>query len=198
MKSEVLIPVRHGLMMALLAMILGALWAGFLATQHAALHTGFEAQIELKKSAAETPHTHDGMNHDTSHMHAVSDAHSHTGSLAGDAMQRLLRGHIHFMGLGVLSTALLLVTAFTSLKPCWKKLLGWSFGIGALAYPPAWIIMGFRTIALGPEAAEASIMWLFAPAVGLLLLSMIALLSVLLIEWLDWQHKALFSQLFQA
>jgi len=128
--------------------------------------------------------------------HAAGDEHSHSGSLATDAMQRLLRGHIHFMGLGVLVAVLLLVTAFTSLKSCWKKTLGWTFGLGALAYPPAWIIMGFRTVEMGPQTAEASIMWLFGPAVGLLLASMVGLLIVLLIEWLGLQKKAIFRSFY--
>jgi len=199
MNSEILSPVRHGLIMAVIAMISGALWAGFLATQHTSLHTAFESQLAPKQAAIEPaepmPHGHVHMEHDSGD-HAITTQHSHTGNLAADAMQRLLRGHIHFMGLGVLATALLLLTAFTSLKPCWKKALGWSFGIGALAYPPAWIMMGFRTVVLGPEAAEASVMWLFVPAVGLLLLSMVAILVVLLVEWLNWQYRALFSRLF--
>jgi hypothetical protein len=198
MKNEILLPVRHGLIMAVIALISGALWAGFLATQHTSLHVGFESQLVSNQAAIEQaksmPHGH--MEHDGGHMHAIESQHSHTGSLTKDAMQRLLRGHIHFMGLGVLAAALLLVTAFTSLAPLWKKVLGWSFGIGALAYPPAWILMGFRTVALGPEAAEASVMWLFAPAVGLLLLSMGVVLAVLLIEWINWQHRAPFSRFF--
>ncbi len=204
MHSEILLPVRHGLIMAVAAMIFGALWAGFLATQHAGLHAEFEAQLETqfesKQSAieqAESMHHNHTAHESGKHMHAAAgDEHSHTGSLPEDAMQRLLRGHIHFMGLGVLTAVLLLVTAFTSLKPCWKKALGWSFGIGTLAYPPAWILMGFRTVMLGPETAEASVMWLFAPAVGLLLLSMTMVLATLLIEWFGWQDRSLFSCLF--
>jgi hypothetical protein len=135
------------------------------------------------------------------HGHNVSERrmgsqHSHSGSLAKDAMQRLLRGHIHFMGIGVLAAVLLLVTAFTSLKSCWKKVLGWTFGLGALAYPPAWILMGFRTVELGPQAAEASVMWLFGPAVGLLLASMSALFVVLLLELVGKQHQMPLLKLF--
>jgi hypothetical protein len=178
--------------MAVVAMIFGALWAGFLATQHASLHTKFEQQQLVTEHADHTSHTHDN----TAHMHATASQHSHSGNLATDAMQRLLRGHIHFMGLGVLTASLLLVTAFTSLRPCWKSALGWSFGISALAYPPAWILMGFRTVALGPEAAEASVMWLFAPAVGLILLSMGILLAALIIEWFGWQDQRWLSYLF--
>ena len=199
MHHELLSTVRHGLIMAIMAMIMGALWAGYLASQHERLHSGFEAQDEQMQSA-QMQHLLEDISKDTephSHSHevvadanaSVADEHSHSGSLAADAMQRLLRGHIHFMGLGVLTAVLLLVTAATSLKPCWQRLLGWTFGIGALAYPPAWILMGLRTVELGSGAAEASVIWLFGPAVGLLLASMMALLVVLVLEAFGLQHR---------
>ncbi|MDQ6999881.1 MAG: hypothetical protein Q9M12_03220, partial [Mariprofundus sp.] len=212
--------VQHGLLIAVLALMLGALWAAYIATHHEQLHGAFEAQEEkiqqsrlqylledMSMVAMNSLHDHpSNMPADHSHAstaphaagggHSASAQHSHSGSLARDAMQRLLRGHIHFMGIGTLIAALLLIVAFTSLKSCWKKLLGWTFGLGALAYPPAWIIMGFRTVEMGPQAAEASIMWLFGPAVALLLASMGALFGVLLVETLKWQNKKLFRFLF--
>jgi hypothetical protein len=210
--------VRHGLFMAVLALICGALWAAYMATHHEQLHGAFETQEE-KVQQAQMQHLMDDMQMDsmtldesTEHSHAAGapanhhshdvsgrntgSQHSHSGSLAKDAMQRLLRGHIHFMGIGVLAAVLLLVTAFTSLKSCWKKVLGWTFGLGALAYPPAWILMGFRTVELGPQAAEASVMWLFGPAVGLLLASMSALFVVLLLELVGKQHQMPLLKLF--
>ena len=204
--TDLINPVRHGLLMAVLALLFGALWAAYMATHHEQLHGAFEtAEVKLQKqdmqhmmndmnmNALDAAHPHDSgvMDHHAtgSDAHAMDDQHSHSGSLAKDAMQRLLRGHIHFMGLGVLAAVLLLITAFTSLKGCWKQVLGWSFGLGALAYPPAWIMMGFRTVELGPAAAEASVMWLFGPAVGLLLASMSALFVVLLLEITSLQHR---------
>ena len=211
MHHELLSTVRHGLIMAVLAMILGALWAGYLASQHERLHADFEAQEEQlnsakmqhlledmsKETAADHSHSHDSPPADAAEVSA-EDQHSHSGSLAEDAMQRLVRGHIHFMGLGVLAAVLLLITAATSLKPCWQRLLGWGFGLGALAYPPAWILMGLRTVELGPEAAEVSVMWLFGPAVALLLASMMALLTVLAVEALGLQQRIpLFNRCFR-
>ncbi len=221
--------VRHGLLMAVLALLCGALWAAYIATHHEQLHGGFESQ---QQRLQQSPHQHGVVDQsmqdmqmdmmsmdgpvDEGHVHAMAstknhhehaestpdnhhdnmaaghaagEQHSHSGSLATDAMQRLLRGHIHFMGIGVMVAVLLLVTAFTSLKPCWKKVLGWTFGVAGLAYPPAWIMMGFRTVELGPEAAEASVMWLFGPAVGLLLASISAVLVILLLETLSLQHR---------
>lgn len=197
-------PVRHGLIMALIALITGALWAAYMATHHEQLHSMFEAQEKQMLSEPVQRLSNDmdmeamqlGNGDGQAHDHA--SGHSHSGSLAQDAMQRLLRGHIHFMGIGVLAAVLLLITAITSLKRCWKKVLGWTFGLGALAYPPAWIVMGFRTVEMGPQVAEASIMWLFAPAVGLLLASMLALLVILLIESFRLQQMPLLKLFFNA
>jgi len=208
MNNDTMNDVRHGLIMALAALICGALWAAYMATHHEQLHQAFETQEtevqsvqmdhvmeDLSMDAMQIDHPHAAgvaSDHHQSHAAAEQTAdaqHSHSGSLATDAMQRLLRGHIHFMGIGVLAAVLLLVTALTSLKPCWKQVLGWSLGLGALAYPPAWILMGFRTVELGPEAAEASVMWLFGPAVTLLLASMSALFFVLILEAIGVQHR---------
>lgn len=211
MGSDILAPVRHGLMLAVVAMLAGALWAGFLATQHERLHESFEQQSaavearqmqQLMDELSSVPdHAHapgaPAHHHDMSPAaDAVESMHSHSGSLAGDAMQRLLRGHIHFMGLGILVAALLLIVAFTSLRRCWKVTLGWTTGIGVLAYPPAWILMGFRTVEMGPQAAEASVMWLFGPAVALLVASMAAVLLVLLVEQAGWRQKPPFRSFF--
>jgi len=145
------------------------------------------------------PSSHGGEGHHAGggHGHANGEQHSHSGSLATDAMQRLLRGHIHFMGIGLLAILMLVLVASTSLKPCWKKVFGWTFGLGALMYPPAWILMGFRTVELGPQAAEASVLWLFGPAVGLLIGSLIALFVVLAMECTRLRNSSAFGWAFE-
>ncbi len=230
---ENLLPVHQGIAMGLLALILGALWAAYIATHHEQLHGGFEQQeaakqaVELAKAAEGMEmgdmqlevHAHDSYTDEhhhavvsTSHHpaghdkhagshhaqgHAANGQHSHSGSLAMDAMQRLLRGHIHFMGIGLLSILMLILVASTTLKARWKKVFAWTFGLGALAYPPAWILMGFRTVELGPQGAEASVLWLFGPAVGLLLGSIVALFLVLGVECLGLKKRALFAWAFE-
>ncbi|MDQ6954775.1 MAG: hypothetical protein Q9M20_04960 [Mariprofundaceae bacterium] len=138
--------------------------------------------------------------HSEQHMHGgeheAGAQHSHSGSLATDSMRRLLRGHIHFMGIGLLVMILLIFVASTNLKDTWKKVFGWTFGLGALMYPPAWILMGFRTVEFGPQGAEASVMWLFGPAVGLLIGSLIAFFAVMAIEYTGLNKTALFSWAF--
>jgi len=219
--SDLISPVRHGLFLAVTAMILGVSWAAYLATHHEQLHGGFEKQ-EAAIKAADTQQKMKGMDmHGMSsgaatellipqaQAHGADEAqhgshagakhqHSHSGSLATDAMQRLLRGHIHWMGLGILSAVMLLITAFTSLKPGWKTLLSWTFGFGALTYPVAWILMGFRTVVMGPEVAEASVMWLFGPAAGVLLASLVGIFGVLLLEMTDLYANVIFSRFFES
>jgi len=219
---DVLGSVRHGLILSTLALILGVCWAGYLAVNHEQLHGGFEKQEAAHKHAhtgqtgtditaimlgiaipdvdahGDEPHPAVAQAKRTNHdaQATPTHQHSHSGSLATDAMQRLLRGHIHWMGLGILSSVMLLITAFTSLKSCGKKLLGWTFGIGAVAYPVSWILMGFRTVRMGPEAAENSVMWLFGPAAGLLLASMAAVLAILAIEMFQLQQRISFLSCF--
>ncbi|MES0370999.1 MAG: hypothetical protein ABUK11_01865 [Mariprofundaceae bacterium] len=202
--NSIITPIRHGLIMAVTALILGALWAGYMATHHEQLHGDFETAVESQMKPEQAEHSH-GTASPPAHEHGhdtvadrTGEQHSHSGNLAQDAMQRLLRGHIHFMGIGVLSAVLLLITAFTSLKACWKKVLGFTFGLGALAYPPAWILMGFRTVELGPQAAEASVMWLFGPAVALLLASMFGVLTTLLVEFFCLQKTPFIRQFFHS
>ncbi len=207
--------VYHGLAMALLALILGALWAAYIATHHEQLHGGFEQQEAVVKNAEMKHHIQEldmsGMTIGHAHAEGVGShphkavgggtmkeahQHSHSGSLATDAMQRLLRGHIHFMGIGIMTIVMLILVSITGLKSCWKKLFGWTFGLGALLYPPAWILMGFRTVEFGPEGAEASVLWLFGPAVGLLIGSLVALFAVMILESTGIKDKPLFAWAF--
>ncbi|MBL1351813.1 MAG: hypothetical protein COA61_000520 [Zetaproteobacteria bacterium] len=222
-------PVRHGIAMGLLALILGVCWVAYIATHHEKLHGGFEqAEVQIKQTheqkemkamqsemsmdqmdMGKSPHSHaagEAAHHDETsghahqgqgHGHGEMHQHSHSGSLATDAMQRLIRGHIHFMGIGLLVILMLGLVASTSLKPCWKSVFAWTFGLGALMYPPAWILMGFRTVELGPEAAEASVMWLFGPGVALLLGSLIALFCVFMLESCGCKKSNLFSWAFE-
>ncbi len=206
---EIIQFVRHGLLLSVMALIAGLSWAGYLATHHEQLHGGFEQQEAVLKARERRQQTsmHVALLREAprAHAHGAHDGeppdiihrHSHSGSLAMDAMQRLMRGHIHWMGLGILSTVLLLIVACTSLKAVWKKTLGWTFGIGSLAYPVAWIVMGFRTVTMGSETAEASVMWLFIPAAGLVLASLIAVFGILLLEITGWHTRPSFSRFFE-
>ena len=161
--------------------------------------SGMQMESMPHEHVAGESHHHSDKPGSSAHTHAGHEAgaqHTHSGSLAMDAMQRLLRGHIHFMGIGMLIIVVLILVAASQLKNCWKGVFGWTFGLGALMYPPAWILMGLRTVELGPEGAEASVMWLFGPAVGLLIGSLIALFCVMVIEFVGLNKSSLFSWAF--
>ena len=192
--------IRSGLILSLVAAVLGILWAGYLATFHEQLHNGFERQERLLQAAhprADTDHTHATETaHPVPSRQKIRKPHVHSGSLSLEAMRRLLRGHIHWMGVGILAAVVQLIAAATSLKSCWKKLLSWALGIGALAYPPAWILMGFRTVQMGPKGAENSVLWLFAPAAGLVLASLFIIIAALLVEVFDLHSRCSFLRRF--
>jgi hypothetical protein len=115
MNQQLIHPIRHGLMMGIAALIFGALWAAYMATHHEQLHGAFEMQQQEMLSAQvsiddmgmddmgmgnmDMGHAHENDMADNHHGHGQAQAaqHSHSGSLATDAMQRLLRGHIHAM-----------------------------------------------------------------------------------------------------
>jgi len=83
---------------------------------------------------------------------------------------RLRRGHVHSMGLGLVTIVISLVLAFTSAADKIKTIAPVLAGLGGIIYPFAWIVMGYRTPSLGPNAAEASVMMIAGPGVALVVL----------------------------
>ncbi|MBI5467858.1 MAG: hypothetical protein HY891_01890, partial [Deltaproteobacteria bacterium] len=96
--------------------------------------------------------------------------HEHDNPLMGLAHTRLVRGHLHAMGLGLATVLISLVLAFSSASARVKTIASVLTGLGGIIYPFAWIVMGYMTPALGPEAAEASAVFIAGPGVGLVLL----------------------------
>jgi len=59
---NILTPVYHGIAMGILALILGALWAAYIATHHESLHGGFEsAEMQIKQSHMQAEMNMDSM-----------------------------------------------------------------------------------------------------------------------------------------
>lgn len=80
-----------------------------------------------------------------------------------EAHERLTKGHVHAMGLGILSIAVSMLLALVPASPRSKTFAAACVGTGGIFYPLAWILMGMRTTALGSAGAEASVL----PMVGL-------------------------------
>ena len=131
-------------------------------------------------------HTEEGMpQQKDEHMHMMEEG-QHMMQMGGNEHQhfegahdspimelshtRLRRGHVHAMGLGLLTIAISLVLAFTTAPDRIKTVAPVLTGLGGLIYPFAWIVMGYRTPGLGPSAAEASVTVIAGPGVALVLL----------------------------
>ena len=95
---------------------------------------------------------------------------AHDSPIMELAHTRLVRGHLHVMGLGLLTIAISFILAFTSAPDRIKTIASILTGMGGIIYPIAWIVMGYRTPALGPDAAEASVTFIAGPGVVLVLL----------------------------
>lgn len=93
-----------------------------------------------------------------------ASAQGHHGSPEmAEAHERLAKGHVHAMGLGILTIAVSMLLAWVPASSRSKTFAAACVGTGGLFYPLAWILMGMRTTALGSAPAEASVL----PMVGL-------------------------------
>ena len=189
-------PVRPGILIGLIGILFGISWAFWLVLGHEKIHSSLEASRaavqqpveEAGRPAAENriksvKHLHsDG----EEHMHVKKEAaaqenppqHAH-GAGHDDALMelahtRLMRGHLHAMGLGLGAIIISLVLSFTSAQAWIKTAASVSAGIGGLIYPLAWIFMGYRTPSLGPELAEASVTLITGPGVALFVAGVLA------------------------
>lgn len=130
-------------------------------------------------------HSHSGhMQHDGSAQPegVKGQGHGWDGDMAA-AHERLAKGHIHAMGLGVLTVCLSLMLAWIRAPHRIKTLAAASIGTGSLFYPLAWIIMGYRTTALGAAAAQASVLPMVGLSVLLMALGLLMSFSALVL-WL--------------
>ncbi|MBI5888535.1 MAG: hypothetical protein HZB82_07490 [Deltaproteobacteria bacterium] len=103
------------------------------------------------------------------HVHGMGE---HEDPLENVAHERLRRGHIHEMGLGILTIAVSFVLAFLTAPDRVKTFASVCIGFGSFVYPFAWIVMGYRTTAMGLDASAASVLPIAALSVPLVLLGL--------------------------
>lgn len=198
--SDSVKPVRLGILIGLFGLVFGIGWAFWLVVGHERIHQSLEARAALAEKAteaqmlrdstleAQTPkaegHKHnDGSVHrhepveamaqtqpEEPDHHQVKGGHEHDNPLMALAHTRLVRGHLHAMGLGLATVLISLVLAFTTAGARLKTIASVLMGLGGIIYPFAWIVMGYMTPSLGPEAAEASAVFIAGPGVGLVLI----------------------------
>lgn len=182
---DIIKPVRYGILVGLLGLTFGIGWVFYLVLGHESIHRSFEKRaLEGKKPHSllqllepgnayahgpkkKTPRQQgehaDMMKGEGMIPTPEEDKPKDTIESAHDdpimelAHNRLLRGHIHAMGLGLVTIAISFILAFTSTPDRIKIIVPILTGVGGIIYPFTWIIMGYRTPALGPEGAEASV-----------------------------------------
>lgn len=196
--NEIIKPVRYGILVGLLGLVFGIGWAFWLVLGHEMIHEQLERSalkakeghslfqlLEPKQAYAHSKEKHAEESEHESHemtRQGTTDMHHHGEQEASQASNlhhspimelahtRLRRGHVHAMGLGLLTIAISFVLAFTGAPERIKAAATVLTGFGGLIYPFAWIAMGYRTPALGPDAAEASVIFIAGPGVALVLL----------------------------
>lgn len=170
-------PVFVGVLLGIGSVIFGIFWAMYLATQHEAIHRtlSLSARASIEEKFVVTPEgghaghsAHGGHNAGADNaMSAEDGAHSQHSAHSDDEMEeaheRLTRGHLHAMGLGILTISISVLLSFLSAPQKMKTLAATCLGTGGFFYPFSWIIMGYRTTALGAETAAESV----APIAGL-------------------------------
>ena len=197
--TENIMSVRYGILIGLICLLFGIGWAIWLVVGHEKIHESIDNRLSLAStekssgkegvihhSASEVSNLdsdhHNGHSHgsiDTaSALQYVTGEHSmggdqHDNPVAELSHTRLMRGHLHAMGLGMLTIMLSIVLAFTSTNYIVKISIPVFVGIGGLIYPIAWIVMGYLTPTLGPDAAERYVAVIAKPSVSIVLLGIL-------------------------
>ncbi len=194
-------PVSVGLILGLLGLIFGMAWASYLAANHDDIHRRLaesqRAAIEEKfvlQPEGETPaahHSH-GTEGGAANWHSAASegglevhAEAHDDPVMEEAHERLTRGHLHAMGLGILAISVSLVLGFIPAPHNLKTLASACLGTGGIFYPLSWILMGFRTVTLGQEEAARSVI----PIAGLSMLLVVTGIVITLIYLLRYAFK---------
>ncbi|HKZ47102.1 MAG TPA: hypothetical protein VJ202_06955 [Thermodesulfobacteriota bacterium] len=195
---DIIKPVRYGILVGLLGLTFGIGWVFYLVLGHESIHRSFEQRaLEGKKPHSllqllepgnayahgpekKTPRQQgehaDMMKGEGMTPTPEEDKPNNTIESAHDdpimelAHNRLLRGHIHAMGLGLVTIAISFIMAFTRAPDRIKTIAPVLAGIGGIIYPFAWIVMGYRTPGLGPDAAAASVRMIAGIGTALVLL----------------------------
>ncbi len=202
-------PVRIGLILGILSILFGISWAVYIAAGHEDIHdtlregqtaavvesggNGMAASEDLHDDGPS--HGHDDVNEDDN-PHGNGEAYegeaseggpddghggpaAHDDSVMEDAHEMLARGHLHAMGLGLVTLSISMVLAFVC-APGWLKTVGSvCVGAGGLLYPFSWITMGYKLPSLGMEAAEKAVMPIVGISVSLVLAGLVITLLCL-------------------
>lgn len=128
---DIIKPVRHGILIGLVGIIFGIVWAFWMALGHETIVNKLNATMKQDVVQKEEVMT--------------------------VAFKRLGMGHSHSMGLGLLTIAVSFILAFTTAPNKVKAVGSLLSGLGGITFPVAWIVMGCKTAALGIDGAHAAV-----------------------------------------
>ncbi|TAN64218.1 hypothetical protein EPN18_00470 [bacterium] len=191
-------PVAIGFILGIMSLFFGIFWAVYLVVNHDAIHKTLEASANAAISSkfvavsqehvrghthanAKSGHAHEGhssVSKDDTGAPGVLPARHEEGSkhdnpLMEAAHDRLTRGHIHAMGLGLIVICVSLVLVLLDAPARAKTIASACLGVGGFFYPFAWIIMGYRTVVMGAGAAQESVLPIVALSVPLVLIGLL-------------------------
>lgn len=184
-------PVSIGLVLGTIGLFFGIFWAMYLVVNHENIHKAlsdgaresFRQNFVINEAPSQGHDGHGGHEAHSSHGHShstpadtaaqkVNGHEGHDDPAMEAAHERLTRGHLHAMGLGTITILFSLLLSFLDAPPKLKTIASACIGTGGLFYPLAWIVMGYRTAALGIDAAQESVMPIVAVSVPLVLLGL--------------------------
>jgi hypothetical protein len=196
---EVIRPVRYGILIGLVGFILGIGWAFWLTLGHDRIHETLQKKMPRTLQIVPAPDQTNKIDRDSTHKEGMSHNKSEGWfkiSPAGEqkvhfkgkydnplmeiSHKRLTRGHIHAMGLGIVTIIISLILAFTSATYRIKTIASILSSIGGIIYSIAWVVMGYRTPTLGPDGAEASVTTIAGPGVAFISLGIFTTIAFLL------------------
>ncbi len=201
-----------GILLGLLCLVFGVSWAVYLTANHDSIHrdlaaaerSALEEKFVLQGEGGHEGHgspgheAHGEAGHDAHSAHDMHEGHGQSAQVneaaaspsahehspvMGEAHERLAKGHLHAMGLGTLTIAVSLLLAFIPAAPRVKTLAAACLGTGSFFYPLAWIVMGYRTTALGEAGAQASVFPMAAFSIALVGAGLLLTL-VYVVKWI--------------
>lgn len=163
--TEILLPVKYGLLFALITLVYGFGLGGTFGA--------FEENIKdhLKNNAREVLAT--TYNGDEVQMKKITDK----------SWVYFKRAHLHANGLGTASIILILLVSFLPISDKIKSINAIFLGVGSLGYSLFWMLAGLKAPGMGStQLAKESLTWLALPSSGLCIVGLIMIVALVIIS----------------
>lgn len=163
--TEILLPVKYGLLFALITLVYGFGLGGTFGA--------FEENIKehLKNDAREVLTT--TYNGDEVKMKKITDK----------SWVYFKRAHLHANGLGTASIILILLVSFLPISDKIKSINAIFLGVGSLGYSLFWMLAGLKAPGMGStRLAKESLTWLALPSSGLCIVGLIMIVALVIIS----------------